>query len=134
MMAAAALLVIAVLIWKWPFGFPGKPTAQSPGGRRVLAVVEIENMTQDSSLDWLGGGVAELLTTNLAQAEGLDVISTQRVRGLIRRRVREGERLPLGQTQDVAREASADLFLSGALRARAACPKNRAAISRSAPK
>jgi TolB-like protein len=111
--AALALAVISVLIWKWQSGFSGKPAA--PGERRVLAVVEIENMTQDPSLDWLGGGVAELLTTNLAQAETLDVISTQRMRGLIRRRVKEGERLQPGQTQDVAREAGADLFLSGAL-------------------
>jgi tetratricopeptide (TPR) repeat protein len=113
--AAAALLIVSVLIWKWPLSFTGKPPAPAPGGHRVLAVVEIENMTQDSSLDWLGNGVAELLTTNLAQAKGLDVISRQRVRGLIRRRVKEGERLPSGETQDVAKEAGADLFLSGAL-------------------
>jgi TolB-like protein len=113
--AAAALLGISVLIWTWPLIFPGKPSAPAAGERRVLAVVEIENMTQDSSLDWLGSGVAELLTTNLAQAKGLDVISSQRVRGLIRRRVKEGERLPPGETQDVAKEAGADLFLSGAL-------------------
>jgi len=111
--AAAALLLVSVLLWKWPPGFLSK--APVPGARRVLAVVEIENMTQDSSLDWLGSAVAELLTTNLAQAEGLDVISSQRVRGLIRRRVKEGERLPPGQTHDVAREAGTDLFLSGAL-------------------
>ena len=78
-------------------------------------MIEIENMTQDASLDWLGSGVAELLTTNLAQAKGLDVISSQRVRGLIRRRVKEGEKLPPGETLEVAKEANADLFLSGAL-------------------
>ena len=108
-----ALLVVSLLIWKWAPVFVGRPRA--PGTPRVLAVVEIENMTQDPSLEWLGGGVAELLTTNLAQAKGLDVISSQRVRGLIRRRVKEGGRLLPGETQDVAREAGADLFLSGAL-------------------
>jgi hypothetical protein len=53
-MAATALLVISVLIWKWPFSYPGKSAA--PGAKRVLAVVEIENMTQDPSLNWLRAG------------------------------------------------------------------------------
>lgn len=81
----------------------------------MLAVVEIENLSQDPSLEWLDRGVAELLTTNLAQAKGLDVISTDRVRGLIRRRAKEGGRLPPGEAQGVAREAGADLFLNGSL-------------------
>jgi TolB-like protein len=43
-----------------------------------LAVLYFSNLSQDSSLDWLNRGLAEMLTTNLAQVKGLDVISTER--------------------------------------------------------
>ena len=111
--AAVAVLLISALVWKWAPLFPGR--ARPPGSPSVLAVVEIENLSQDPTLEWLESGVAELLTTNLAQSKTLSVISTERVRDLIRRRVKQEGRLPAGEARDVAQEARADLFLSGAL-------------------
>ena len=111
--AVAVLLLVAVLIWKWVPLFPGRSPAA--GVPRALAVVEIENLSQDSSIEWLEQGVAELLTTNLAQAKRLVVISTDRVRGLIGQRTKEGGKLPPGEAEKVAKEAHADLFLSGTL-------------------
>jgi TolB-like protein len=61
------VLLILALIWKWPSLFPNKAPAAGTG--KGLAVVEIENMSGDRFLDWLGNGVAELLTTDLAQAK-----------------------------------------------------------------
>ncbi len=106
-------LAMVVAFWKWPSLFPGRGPA--PGAAKALAVVEIENMSGDPSLNWLGGGVAELLTTDLAQARGLDVISTERVRSLISRRTKGQGTLPPSEAQEVAKDAQADLFLSGAL-------------------
>jgi hypothetical protein len=111
--AAVLFLVVAALFWKWPKLFPSK--SGTPSAAKALAVVEIENMSGDTSLNWLGGGVAELLTTNLAQARGLDIISTERVRGVVNRRTKGQGTLPPGEAQDVAKDAHADLFLSGAL-------------------
>jgi len=106
-------LTMAVAFWSWPSLFPGK--SRAPGVAKALAVVEIENMSGDVSLNWLGGGVAELLTTDLAQGRGLEVISTERVRSLISRRTKGQGTLPSGEAEEVAKEAQADLFLSGAL-------------------
>jgi tetratricopeptide (TPR) repeat protein len=103
-------IIAAAIIGYWLFRPP-----RAPGARKALAVVAIENMTEDRSLEWLDRGVAELLTTNLAQAKSLDVISTERVRGLISRRTKGEGRLPPGAAQEVAKEAQADMFLSGAL-------------------
>src|SRR5208282_3390139 len=89
--------------------------APGPGQAKSIAVVGIENLTQDASLDWLNNGIVELLSTNLAQAKSLQVISSERVRGLIRERVKGEGHLPAGQAQDVAQAAHADLFVSGAL-------------------
>ncbi len=107
---AGAAIIVAAIIGYWLSRPP-----RAPGARKALAVVAIENMTEDRSLEWLDRGVAELLTTNLAQAKSLDVISTERVRGLINRRTKGEGRLPPGAAQEVAKEAQADMFLSGAL-------------------
>jgi len=111
--AAAAVLLVAVAAFKWLPTFSGRSTA--PGAQKALAIVAIENLSEDPSLEWLGNGVAELLTTNLAQAKTLDVISTERVRGLIARRAKDGGKLPPGEAREVAQEARADMFVSGAL-------------------
>jgi tetratricopeptide (TPR) repeat protein len=105
-----AALVVAALIGYW---LSRPPVAR--GARKALAVVAIENLTEDRSLEWLDRGVTELLTTNLAQAKSLDVISTERIRGLINRRTKGEGRLPPSEAQDVAKDARADMFLSGAL-------------------
>jgi DNA-binding winged helix-turn-helix (wHTH) protein/tetratricopeptide (TPR) repeat protein len=107
---AAGLLA---LLWKWLPWVPGKAVATS--GRRAMAVIEIENLSQDPSLNWLGNGVVDLLTTDLAQAKNLDVISSERVRNLISREVKSGESLPASRAQLVAQKAGADIFISGAL-------------------
>ncbi len=111
--AAAAVLLVIALVLKWGWLFPGK--SRAPGAAKALAVVQIENLSQDRSLAWLDRGVAELLTTNLAQAKSLEVISTERIRGLIGRRTKGEGPLPAGQAREVAQDARADMFLSGAL-------------------
>jgi DNA-binding winged helix-turn-helix (wHTH) protein/TolB-like protein/Tfp pilus assembly protein PilF len=83
--------------------------------RKAVAVIEIENHSQDPALNWLGDGVVDLLTTDLAQANNLDIISSERVRGLIGRQVKPGQALAPSQAQAVAQKAGADLFISGGL-------------------
>ena len=66
-------------------------------------------------MNWLGDGVVDLLTTDLAQAGNLDIISSERVRDLIGRQVatQPGQDLCASQAQAVAKRAGAD-FLSAA--------------------
>jgi len=109
---AAGALMLFGLAWKF---MPGSAVSRTAAAPKALAVVAIENLTQDPSLEWMDSGVVELLTTNLAQARQLEVISTERVRGLIQRHVKNGGRMPAGEARDVAQEAHADWFLSGAL-------------------
>jgi len=106
-------LAMAAAVWKWPGLFPRRGPA--PGAAKALAVVEIENMSGDTSLNWLGGGVADMLTTDLAEGRGLEVISSERVRSLISRRTKGQGTLPPSEAQDVAKDAEADVFLSGTL-------------------
>jgi eukaryotic-like serine/threonine-protein kinase len=110
---AVVLAIVGVLVWQLAPRFDRG--AAAPGAPKALAVIEIENLSQDPSLNWLGSGVVDLLTTDLAQAKGLDVISTERIRGLIGRQAKPGESLPADEARQVAKEAGADVFVSGAL-------------------
>jgi TolB-like protein/tRNA A-37 threonylcarbamoyl transferase component Bud32 len=112
--AAVALAGVAIILAAL-LGYRLSHPPRALGGRKALAVVSIENLTDDRTLEWLDRGVAELLTTDLAQAKTLEVISTERVRDLINRRTKGEGRLPSSESQAVAKEAHADMFLSGSL-------------------
>ena len=53
-------------------------------GPHSVVVLPLANDTGEDSLDWLGAGLANMLTTNLTQLEALRVVGDQRVLDLIR--------------------------------------------------
>jgi len=107
--AAGILLVLIAgfLLWRSRFAATG------PGGS--IAVIAIENLSQDPSLDWMDRGISELLTTGLTQSAEFEVISTERIRNLMGRRVKGDAKLPAALVRDVAADAKARFFVSGAL-------------------
>jgi DNA-binding winged helix-turn-helix (wHTH) protein/tetratricopeptide (TPR) repeat protein/TolB-like protein len=112
---ALAFLLLALVagLWKWLPLARGKTSAMT--GRRAMAVVEIENLSQDPSLNWMGDGVIDLIITDLAQDQNLDVISSERVRSLSTGEVKPGESLPANHAQQVAKKAGADVFITGGI-------------------
>jgi tetratricopeptide (TPR) repeat protein/predicted Ser/Thr protein kinase len=82
---------------------------------RTFAVMLIENLTGESSLDWMDRGLCELLITALAQSQALAVLSTEVVRSAAAHRFRDNGRLTAERARDVARDTHADLYASGAL-------------------
>ncbi len=111
-LALVLALLVSLLVWASVHYWRARKTSAS-SVRKAVAVIEIENHSQDPSLNWLGDGVVDLLTTDMAQAGNLDIISSERVRDLIGREVKPGQALAAGQAQAVARMAGADLFISG---------------------
>ncbi|MGE5326253.1 MAG: protein kinase domain-containing protein, partial [Deltaproteobacteria bacterium] len=111
---AIVLVVGAALVWWLTRRHPGGPAAG--GEHKALAVLYFSNLSQDSSLDWLNGGLTEMLTTNLAQVKGLDVLSTERVLAALQKLgQKDGSRLDPGKAMEAARNAGADAFVTGAL-------------------
>jgi serine/threonine protein kinase/tetratricopeptide (TPR) repeat protein/TolB-like protein len=113
--AAAALLVVVLALGWWLT----RRRTSGPGGaetHKALAVLYFSNLSQDPSLDWLNRGLTEMLTTNLAQVKGLDVLSTERI-------LAETQRLGMKATTElnpasaveVARNTDADAFITGTL-------------------
>ncbi len=82
---------------------------------KSVAVLYFNNLSQDQSLNWLNNGLTDMLTTNLAQVKGLDVLSTERVMSAVQRASKGGNSLDPSQAQSVARDAGADAYITGAL-------------------
>jgi serine/threonine protein kinase/TolA-binding protein len=110
--AVAALIVVIAGFWF----FRGR-SAHSIGsqGHKSIAVLYFTNLSQDQSLNWLDNGLTDMLTTNLAQVKGLDVLSTERVLGAVQRASKDGKFMDPAQAQQAARDAGADAYITGAL-------------------
>jgi serine/threonine protein kinase/Tfp pilus assembly protein PilF len=111
---AAAAIVLAALVG---FVFLRGRNVRSTGSlqHKSVAVLYFNNLSQDQSLNWLNNGLTDMLTTNLAQVKGLDVISTERVMSAVQRASKDGKSLDPAQAQQVARDAGADAYVTGAL-------------------
>ena len=113
----AAVLVLAVAVaLGWWLMRRHAPGSAGEAGHKALAVLYFSNLSQDPSLDWLNGGLTEMLTTNLAQVKGLDVLSTERILSALQRLGKKDEsKLDPGTAMEAARNAGADAFITGAL-------------------
>ncbi len=112
--SATAALIIAAIAGFWFF----RGRAAHPAGsqtHKAIAVLYFSNLSQDQSLNWLDNGLTDMLTTNLAQIKGLDVLSTERVMSAVQRASKDGKSMDPGQAQQVARDAGADAYITGAL-------------------
>jgi eukaryotic-like serine/threonine-protein kinase len=113
----AAIGLVAVLavgaVW-WFVKGPKTRTARGPG-HQALAILYFSNLSQDPSLNWLDRAITEMLTTNLAQVQGLDVLGTERVLNALQRIGKKDAVLDASVAQQVAREAGADAYVTGAL-------------------
>jgi tetratricopeptide (TPR) repeat protein len=103
---------------------PRSPTLAPAGlapedlGQGSLAVLPLTNRTGADSLDWLGPGLADMLTTNLAQLEGLRVVSAQRLLDLMRQAGRgETEAIPDDLALQIASQSGARTLVRGSFMA-----------------
>jgi TolB-like protein/Flp pilus assembly protein TadD len=112
--ALVAAVMVAAVGGFWFFrGRSAHPA--SIAGHKSIAVLYFSNMSQDQSLNWLNNGLTDMLTTNLAQVKGLDVLSTERVMSAVQRASKDGKSMDPAQAQGVARDAGADAYITGAL-------------------
>lgn len=85
-------------------------------GAGSVAILPFSNSTGADSLDWLGPGVSDILTSNLAQLSGVEVVSPQRLFDLLREEGREEtERIPDQFALDIASRSGARLMARGSV-------------------
>jgi serine/threonine protein kinase len=112
--AAVAVVIIAGVGGFWFLRSRNAHPGSVPG-HKSIAVLYFSNLSQDQSLNWLDNGLTDMLTTNLAQVKGLDVLSTERVLSAVQRASKDGKAMDPSQAQQVARDAGADAYITGAL-------------------
>ncbi len=115
MVGAGGLLIALVLAAFLLLRGHSKSTAGGGSAHKAVAVLYFNNLTQDQSLNWLDSGLTDMLTTNLAQVKGMDVLSTDRIMSAVQRISKDGKVLDPSQAQKVAHDAGADAFITGAL-------------------
>lgn len=83
-------------------------------GEASVAVIPFDNQIADAEMAWLGQGLAELLTTGLAQLDALRVVSGQRLYDLLRQEGREEvEAIPNDLAMRLSRRAGAHYMVRG---------------------
>jgi tetratricopeptide (TPR) repeat protein/TolB-like protein len=122
------LLLVGVFGSSWILA-RDRPEARSPMlapagispvdlGEGSLAVLPLTNRTGADSLDWLGPGLADMLTTNLAQSSDLRVVSAQRLLDLMRQAGRmETDEVPDDQALQIASQSGARTLVRGSFMA-----------------
>ncbi len=110
--AALLLVISAFAAWYWNY----RHKAVGPASPRSVAVLSFRNVSGDPSLDWLGNGLVEMLTTNLSQVKGMDVLSTEQVWRMLKHKGQQDTtKLTAEMALDVARDAGADTCVTGSL-------------------
>lgn len=90
--------------------------AASDLGSGSVAILPFTNSTGVDSLDWLGPGVSDILTSNLARLAGISVVSPQRLFDLLREEGREEtEQIPDRFALDIAARSGARLMARGSV-------------------
>ena len=103
-----AILALAVVFFR---GLGGAEVADASESR--LAILVFQNKTGDPELDWLQTGLPEILLTDLAQCEGLALISRDRVTDILKMKTMDGEEPSHQDWLSAAKELGATSVLSG---------------------
>ena len=83
-------------------------------GKKTLAVMYFENLSQNRELDWLSAGLADMLTTGLSRSKKLSALSRQQLHLLLARAGHEPEdKLPLDKALEIARKSQVETLVLG---------------------
>lgn len=104
------LLFIVSTLGLWQYR--SRQTPLQP--HQPIAVVPFRNLTQDPQVEWLSTGFPEMLTTNLAQMNGMDVLSPERLE-IVEKRLNKEQPKMKATTPEVVKEAGARVYVSGSL-------------------
>jgi len=133
-LAGVAVVALSVVLWRVLSGAPGPegtalqpllpPAAAAPfervattgEQRNRIAVAMFSNATNNPEADWLRQALPEMLTTDLARSDELQVISTQRMDDLVAAAGRQaGDNLDRATATELARWAGAGVVVSGSI-------------------
>lgn len=112
---AALFLMFSLTAGVWYFKYYST-TAKPSNNKPLIAVMYFDNFTNDSGLEWLGRGLTEMLTTDLAQLRTVDVVSKQRLFDTLQMLGKENaQTIDRSTASNLARKVGASVVLSGSV-------------------
>jgi len=116
-LAATAAIVAAAAAIALYFGRGGdEPIGIGASGRPAVAVMPFDCTAASEDVRWLRQGVPDMLVTGLAQTQGLDVVSSERLLEILDRLAPgSAEAIAPGQVLEVARRAGAGAVVVGSV-------------------
>ncbi len=103
--------------WRGPVDFSdpaaGFPIAAAAPQSSLVAVLGFANITGDAADDWIGQGIAESLTADLAKIAGIRVIPREQIFDLQRNLTATGRQIDETQSLELGRRLGAAFVVSG---------------------
>lgn len=94
LVAAVVVAAAAGVVLFTRNGGPASDTAVTGGsGKPSVAVLYFDNTTGDKELDWMRTGITEMVVTDLSQSQGLEVVGTDRLYGILAELNRQDDRM-----------------------------------------
>ncbi len=111
------LIVLAViaLVWKIFFSGGASLSLSVQAKPNSLAILEFENKTGDAEFDWMETGVPEMLLTDLAQNQEMNLISRQRILEMLGAEKLKGSEHSSEASREIAGKLGATNVLTGTL-------------------
>ena len=91
----------------------GLPVLPAAAARRSVAVLSFANITGDAADDWIGQGVAESLTADLAKIKDLSVVPREQIFDLQKQLAASGRPIDERQSVELGRRLGAGWVVSG---------------------
>jgi len=114
---AAGTLAVAVAIGGWALKgkIAGNPASKAAVGPQVsLAILPFRNGSGDAQLDWLGGTLADMLSTDVGESAQLRTISTDRLNQVLSDlRISAGSNIDPTTMRRIAEFSNADTVVWG---------------------
>ncbi len=104
--AGMVILLAVLFLWLQPFFFSSDKPMEATGSIRSIAVLPLENLSNDPDQEYFSDGMTEALISKLAQIRSLKVISRTSVMQY------KGVRKPL---PEIAKELNVDAILEGSV-------------------
>lgn len=91
--AAAAVVAVAGVVLFRSGGAANNAPASGESGKPSVAVLYFDNTTGDKELDWMRTGITEMVVTDLSQSQGIEVVGTDRLYGILAELKRQDDRM-----------------------------------------
>lgn len=114
--AAGTMVLLAALAWTWRgnlLSSPSRPRLDA-APQVSLAILPFRNASGDSSLDWLGSSISDMLSTDIGQSAELRTVSQDRLHQILADlRITPDSSIEPTTLRRLAEFSSADTLVSG---------------------